>query len=42
MPPRDLTRGANPLSDICGGTYFYLDKHDRAYVLTTGNADSGR
>ena len=37
MPARDLTSGANPLSDLCGGTYFYLDKHNRAYVLTTGN-----
>ncbi len=37
MPARDLTSGANPLSDLCGGTYFYLDKQDRAYVLTTGN-----
>ena len=37
MPSRDLTSGANPLSDLCGGTYFYLDKHNRAYVLTTGN-----
>ena len=37
MPGRDLTSGKNPLSDICGGTYFYLDRHDHAYVLTTGN-----
>ena len=37
MPPRDLTSGANPLSDLCGGTYFYLDRHNHAYVLTTGN-----
>src|SRR4051812_23527880 len=37
MPARDLTSGANPLSDLCGGTYFYLDKHNHAYVLTTGN-----
>ena len=37
MPARDLTSGANPLSDLCGGTYFYLDQQDRAYVLTTGN-----
>ena len=22
---RDLTSGANPLTDICGGTYFFLD-----------------
>ena len=37
MPARDLTSGANPLSDLCGGTYFYLDRHHHAYVLTTGN-----
>ena len=37
MPSRDLTSGANPLSDLCGGTYFYLDRHNHAYVLTTGN-----
>jgi hypothetical protein len=37
MPARDLTSGANPFSDLCGGTYFFLDKHDRATVLTTGN-----
>ncbi len=37
MPARDLTSGANPLSDLCGGTYFYLDRHQHAYVLTTGN-----
>ena len=28
MPARDLTSGANPLSDLCGGTYFYLDKRE--------------
>ena len=33
MPARDLTSGANPLSDLCGGTYFYLDRHHHAYVL---------
>src|SRR6478735_2353242 len=37
MPGRDLTSGKNPLRDICGGTYFYLDRDDHAYVLTTGN-----
>ncbi|WP_460786431.1 hypothetical protein [Nocardioides maradonensis] len=25
----------NPFADICGGTYFYLDNHDVAYVVTT-------
>ena len=37
MPGRDLTSGKNPLSDICGGTYFYLDRANHAYVLTTDN-----
>jgi outer membrane protein assembly factor BamB len=32
---RDLLSLSNPFSDICGGTYFYLDKLDVAYVLTT-------
>ena len=32
---RDLTKLSNPFTDLCGGTYFYLDNHDRAYVLTT-------
>ncbi len=32
---RDLTSVSNPFTDLCGGTYFYLDNHDRAYVLTT-------
>lgn len=32
---RDLTTGANPLSDICGGTYFFLDDQDRAVATTT-------
>jgi hypothetical protein len=32
---RDLLTLSNPLSDLCGGTYFYLDKDDAAYVLTT-------
>jgi hypothetical protein len=31
---RDVTSGKNPLNDICGGTYFFLDKHDRAYPTT--------
>ncbi|KAA1421683.1 hypothetical protein F0U44_05255 [Nocardioides humilatus] len=35
---RDLTSGANPLTDICGGTYFFLDAHDHAFATTT---DSG-
>jgi hypothetical protein len=32
---RDLLSFQNPFSDICGGTYFSLDSHDVAYVLTT-------
>ncbi|KAA1427648.1 hypothetical protein [Nocardioides antri] len=32
---RDLTSGANPLTDICGGTYFFLDPHDHAFATTT-------
>ncbi len=35
---RDLTSGANPLTDICGGTYFFLDPDDHAFATTT---DSG-
>jgi len=32
---RDFTSGANPLTDLCGGAYFYLDHRDRAIVETT-------
>jgi outer membrane protein assembly factor BamB len=32
---RDLLSLSNPFSDICGGTYFFLDHDDVAYVLTT-------
>ena len=32
---RDPTSGANPLTDLCGGAYFYLDDRDRAIVETT-------
>ena len=31
---RDVTSGANPLTDLCGGAYFYLDHRDRAIVET--------
>lgn len=34
---RDLTSGANPLEDICGGTYFFLDDADHAFATTIGN-----
>jgi hypothetical protein len=35
LPGRDLTNGANPFSDLCGGSYFYLDNLGRAVVETT-------
>ena len=31
---RNLLSGANPLTDICGGTYFFLDGDDVAYPTT--------
>ncbi len=31
---RDVSSGANPLTDLCGGAYFYLDNRDRALVET--------
>jgi len=31
---RDAGSGANPLTDLCGGAYFYLDNRDRAMVET--------
>ncbi|MCW2801013.1 MAG: hypothetical protein JWQ70_2485 [Aeromicrobium sp.] len=33
---RNLLTSANPFTDICGGTYFFLDGNDVAYP-TTGN-----
>jgi len=46
LPNRNLASGANPLSDLCGGAYFYLDNLDRAVVATTNGqirvvADTG-
>ena len=35
LSQRDLTTGANPLTDICGGTYFFLDGDDHAFATTT-------
>ena len=35
---RDLTSGANPFTDICGGTYFFLDPQDKAYPTTVDKA----
>ena len=34
---RDFTTGKNPLTDICGGTYFFLDPTDHAYPTTVDN-----
>ncbi len=31
---RNLLSGKNPLTDICGGTYFFLDGNDVAYPTT--------
>ena len=31
---RNLLAGANPFTDICGGTYFFLDAEDVAYPTT--------
>jgi hypothetical protein len=31
---RNLLAGANPLTDLCGGTYFFLDADDIAYPST--------
>ena len=30
---RSLTKLQNPFTDLCGGTYFYLDSHDRAWEI---------
>jgi hypothetical protein len=35
LPARQLKLGTSPLSDLCGGAYFYLDNQDRAVVETT-------
>jgi hypothetical protein len=46
LPGRKLDPSVNPLSDLCGGTYFYLDDQDRVVVATTNRhidvvADTG-
>ena len=46
LPGRQFKVGVNPLSDLCGGAYFYLDNLDRAVVETTARtievvADAG-
>jgi hypothetical protein len=34
-PGRDFSQLKNPLTNLCGGAYFYLDNHDRVVVATT-------
>jgi hypothetical protein len=34
-PGRDLSQPKNPLTNLCGGAYFYLDNQDRVVVATT-------
>ncbi len=46
LPARKLDPTVSPLSDLCGGTYFYLDQFDRVVVATTNRhievvADAG-
>lgn len=38
LSARDFSKSANPFTDICGGTYFFLDGQDRAYATTTESA----
>lgn len=35
LPRPELRPGQSPLTDLCGGAYFYLDEADRAVVATT-------
>ncbi|KRA31026.1 MULTISPECIES: hypothetical protein [unclassified Nocardioides] len=35
MPGRNLLSASNPLTDLCGGSYFVLTADDRALALTT-------
>ncbi|SFP81609.1 hypothetical protein SAMN05421810_103501 [Amycolatopsis arida] len=35
LPPPRPRPGQSPLTDVCGGAYFYLDDADRAVVATT-------
>ncbi len=35
LPKRGDGRGKKPWENLCGGSYFYLDDHDRAIVATT-------
>lgn len=38
LSQRDLAKASNPFTDICGGTYFFLDGDDRAYATTTDSS----
>lgn len=38
LSARDFSKAANPFTDLCGGTYFFLDDQDRAYATTTESA----
>ncbi len=38
LSQRNLFAGGNPLTDICGGTYFFLDGQDHAFATTTTKA----
>lgn len=38
LSARDFSKAANPFTDLCGGTYFFLDGQDRAYATTTTGA----
>ncbi len=47
LPLRHLKAGENPLTDLCGGAYFYLDNLDQVVVDTTDRtiqvvADTGK
>jgi hypothetical protein len=35
LPPRNLLSGKNPTTDLCGGTYFYLNNLGEVVVVTT-------
>ena len=37
LPPRKVRPGQSPLTDLCGGAYFYLDRNDRAFIATTND-----
>jgi hypothetical protein len=37
MPARDLRSFNNPFTDLCGGTYFFLTRDDKAVAVTTTN-----